>query len=153
MTGVQTCALPISLTFGGALVVTNLGGALANGDSFPLFNAANYAGVFNSLTLPALGANLFWNTNLLNVNGTLTVAAYLPPTISQAAIDGTNFVISGSGGIPGGNYYVLAATNLATPVWMAIGTNAFDASGNFSITLTNAVSAGEGAAFYRLLLQ
>jgi len=37
--------------------------------------------------------------------------------------------------------------------WAPVATNWFDASGNFSITLTNAISAGLGQSFYKLQLQ
>src|ERR1041385_1677066 len=48
-----------SLTFGGALMVTNVGGGtLAAGDSVTLFSARAYTASFSSMTLPALGAGL-----------------------------------------------------------------------------------------------
>ncbi|HEX3628381.1 MAG TPA: LamG-like jellyroll fold domain-containing protein [Verrucomicrobiae bacterium] len=70
-----------SLTYGGALIVTNLGGALASGDSFKLFNAGSYSGNFASLILPPL-SGLGWNTNGLG-NGVLTVG----PTAPQVTTD------------------------------------------------------------------
>jgi hypothetical protein len=46
------------------------------------------------------------------------------------------FVFSGSDGVPGWPYYVLASTNLALPVsqWPVVATNTFDAAGNFNFT-------------------
>jgi len=141
-----------ALTLAGNLVVTNAGGnALAAGDAFQLFAAGNYTGTFSSLTLPALATNLVWNTSLLNTSGTLSVSAYLAPVIGSAAFAGTNFIVSGSGGIPGWTYYALSATNLAAPVWTPILTNQFDASGNF--TFTDALSPSSPQMFYRLQLQ
>ena len=140
-----------NLTFGGALIVTNLGGVLTNGDNFQLFNSANMAGSFASLTLPALATNLVWNTNFLSINGTLSVAAYLPPAIGQIVIDGTNLIISGAGGIPGWNYSVLTATNLAAPVWMSVATNQFETDGTF--LLTNPISSGSPQMYFRVQLQ
>ena len=63
------------LTFGGALVVTNLSSnTLANGDTFTLFSAPSYAGNFSSVSSqPALPVGLVWNTNNLGVNGTLSI--------------------------------------------------------------------------------
>jgi len=140
-----------TLTEGGTLNVTNIGGALAAGDTFQLFSAANFVGAFNSFILPALtSTNLVWNTNLLNINGTLSVAAYVPPVIGQITISNTNLDISGSGGIPGWNYYVLTATNLTAPSWKIIATNQFDVDGNFNYT--NALPAGSPQQFYRLQL-
>jgi len=63
-----------TLSEGGVLQVSNLGPALAAGDSFPLFSAATYAGTFASVT-PGPGAGLAWDTELLRTNGTLLVHA------------------------------------------------------------------------------
>ena len=140
-----------TLTEGGTLNVTNIGGALAAGDTFQLFSAANFAGAFISFILPALtSTNLVWNTNLLNINGTLSVAAYAPPTIGDISIGDSGLNISGTGGIPGWNYYVLTATNLTAPIWKAIATNQFDVDGNFNYT--NALPTGSPQQFYRLQL-
>ena len=99
--------------------------------------------------LPALAPNLVWNTNLLNIDGTLSVAAYAPPVIGQLTVTGTNLNVTGSGGIPGWNYYVLTATNLTAPIWLPVATNQFDADGNFNFT--NAMPPGL-QRFYRLQL-
>jgi len=72
---------------GGSLIVSNLGPtALTDGDSFPIFNAATYAGAFFSTTLPPLDPGLGW-TNRLLVDGTLQVRALAPPTVSTLAAD------------------------------------------------------------------
>jgi autotransporter-associated beta strand protein len=50
-----------TLTYGGSLVLSNLGGTLARGDSFQIFGATNYTGSFASISSsPALGAGLNW---------------------------------------------------------------------------------------------
>jgi autotransporter-associated beta strand protein len=74
------------LTYGGNLLVTNLGGALAAGDNFPLFNAASSAGSFASTNLPALSPGLAWNWS----NGVLSVTQTL-------AMNPTNIMFSVSG--------------------------------------------------------
>jgi hypothetical protein len=64
---------------------------------------------------------------------------------------GTNgIVMSGSGGVANGTYYVLGSTNLALPLnlWTFIATNQFDAGGNFNFT--NAISPNTPQSFYRL---
>ncbi len=73
-----------TLTFGGSLIVTNLSGTLAAGDSFKIFDAAAYAGSFSSMTLPTVAANLMWYTGTLNTSGTITVVStnfVLPQTL------------------------------------------------------------------------
>jgi autotransporter-associated beta strand protein len=62
------------VSYGGALVVTNIGGGtLATGDTFMLFSAGGYSGNFSSITLPALNAGLQWSLSNLAVNGSITV--------------------------------------------------------------------------------
>ena len=79
------------ITYGGTLTVNNLGGTLAAGDSFKVFNAASYSGTFNLVT-PAPGPGLAWDTTGLNT-GTIKVVASAPvPTIGKITVSG------GSGG-------------------------------------------------------
>jgi hypothetical protein len=77
--------------------------------------------------------------NVLGASAGLTHAAAVsltvlaPPVIQQITVSGSNLSLSGSGGVPGATYYVLATTNLATPVsqWGIIATNSFDTNGGF----------------------
>jgi autotransporter-associated beta strand protein len=62
-----------ALSYGGALVVTNVGAPLLGGDEFTLFAAPAYAGTFTSSVLPTLNAGLNWDLSLLPVNGTIRV--------------------------------------------------------------------------------
>jgi hypothetical protein len=75
-----------------------------------------------------------------------------PPRIMACALSGTNFVLTGTNGVPGGGYVVLIATNLALPVgsWTPLATNTFDPSGNFSFT--NALDPAAAQRFYRIKL-
>ncbi len=141
-----------SLTEGGTLIVSNLGGSFANGSSFKLFYSGSYSGAFASCVLPALPGGLVWNTNALYISGSLTVVAYAPPIISAVSVDAAaNLIISGTGGIPDWPYCVLSATNLAAPQWTPVVTNRFDAAGNF--TITNAINGTAAQSFYRLQLE
>ena len=78
-----------TVTYGGSLLVTNISDpralALAAGDNFPLFNAANYAVGFTNLVLPVLPGGLSWDATNLNVNGSITVVAdgTAPMLVSQ----------------------------------------------------------------------
>ena len=67
-----------TLTYGGTLVVTNLVGTLAAGDSFKLFDAAHYAGSFAAISPATPGIGIVWDSSYLPVDGTLRVAA-VPP--------------------------------------------------------------------------
>jgi len=85
-----------TLTYGGTLVVTNIGaGVLGAGDSFKLFDAPMYASSFSSQTLPALMSGLFWDSSQLAVNGTITVVGVnTTPTNLVASASGTNLTFS-----------------------------------------------------------
>jgi hypothetical protein len=75
-----------TITYGGTLTVTNLGGTLVAGDSFKLFNAGSCSGAFASLSPATPGPGLVWNTNTLAIDGTLRIAAAVPPAINKAAV-------------------------------------------------------------------
>jgi autotransporter-associated beta strand protein len=142
-----------ALTNGGTLIVTNIGvAALANGDSFKLFNAASYSGSFASVILPSLSAGLAWNANALNTNGTLSVVVVAKPYIASAAISGNGFAFTGTGGVANANFYLLGSTNLSTPLtnWLQLLTNQFDNNGNFNFT--NPLNPNSPQSFYRLQL-
>ncbi len=77
------------------------------------------------------------------------------PGIAGLSLSGTNLVINGSNGVSGATYYVLMSTNVALPrsQWTPMATNALSASGNFSITATNAVNPNVPECFYVLQQQ
>jgi autotransporter-associated beta strand protein len=62
-----------SLTYGGTLIVTNLAGTLAAGDTFTLFSANTYNGGFANFVLPALASGLSWDVSKLTLDGALAV--------------------------------------------------------------------------------
>lgn len=143
-----------TLTEGGTLSVTNVGAAsLASGDSFKLFNAANYSGAFAAFVLPPLGLNLAWNTSTLKTNGLISVGPLTSPVIASASIVNGNLVLSGSGAPADWSYYVLTATNLSLKLtnWTSIATNQTDAGGNF--TVTNSVNPSLPQSFLILRFQ
>ena len=73
-----------TLTEGGTLIVTNIGGmAFTAGDSFKLFNASIFNGAFANVILPTLSAGLAWNTNTLSTGGTLSVVSTIVPTTTS----------------------------------------------------------------------
>jgi hypothetical protein len=62
-----------TLNYGGTLIVSNTGAALLGGEAFTLFAAPAYSGAFETSTLPALDAELNWNTGGLTMDGTIKV--------------------------------------------------------------------------------
>jgi len=127
------------INYGGALVVSNLGGTIAGGESYKLFDSgtASYPGAFATIKLPPLGPGVSWNTSQLGVSGTLSVDGRLIlPVFGGVSVSGGNFTFSGSGGTTNGTYYVLSTTNLTETLsdWARFATNTFDANGNFSFS-------------------
>jgi fibronectin-binding autotransporter adhesin len=142
-----------SISYGGVLVVNNLGGTLADGDVFKLFDApvSSYSGAFESIELPVLtGPNLFWDTTQLTVDGTVRV--FTPkPAITAYGVDGNNIYLTGNnGGNTSTHYIVLTATNVTTPanLWTPVVTNAFAFDGSFGFT--NAINPATPARFFRV---
>jgi len=143
-----------TITENGTLNVTNSDGStFAAGEHFTLFNAAAYTGGFASYVLPSLPTNLRWNTSLLNIDGSLWVLSTTSPLMTQVSVAANNLVVSGTGGTPNWNYYVLASTNVAPPMlqWTRVATNSFDSSGGF--TFTNSINPAMPRMFLKLQVQ
>ena len=85
-----------SLSCGGTITVTNLGGtALAAGDMFKIFSAGSFGGTFAVTNLPPLGSSLAWS-NRLSIDGTLAVISVVSttPTNLLWSVSGTNLTLS-----------------------------------------------------------
>jgi hypothetical protein len=140
---------------GGVLAVTNLAGTLAVNDAFPLFPAGGYVGTFSSISPATPGPGLAWDMSALPTNGTLKVIAGVTPTsptITSFSIAGANLTLSGTNGTADAGYNVIGTTNVTLPLtsWTNVTSSTFDGSGNFSLTLTNAIQPGFPHQFFRL---
>jgi hypothetical protein len=94
----------------------------------------------NSLGFPVLGSG----------PGAIEV---LPQAVLRGpSLFAGNLVLSVSNAIPGTVYRLLASTNLALPLsqWTPAASNISSTTGNFTITLTNAVRASVPSQFYIL---
>jgi hypothetical protein len=89
----------------------------------------------------------------LTVPGALSVIALTSPSITGFQLAGANLTITGSGGVSNWLYYIEATTNLAAARWTPVATNQFNAAGNFSATITNAIQSNQPQTFFRLQLQ
>jgi autotransporter-associated beta strand protein len=135
-----------SLTPGGILTVVNIGAeAFTAGDSFKLFDALAFgAGAFDTLNLPALPADLRWDTSKLYVDGTLRVEPAVPPSLAVAFSGGTltlawpgeysSYVLEGQTNEPGQGL---------VPLW-------FPVPGVVSNSISIPVDLLNGSAFYCL---
>jgi hypothetical protein len=146
---VLRCTSGGTITLGGTLVVTNVGPALQSGDTFTLFSGTLSGSILP--VLPPLWPGLSWNTSSLNSLGRISVTgAIIPPSITGASVAGGYFTLSGSGGLAGATYYVVASTNAALPLssWVPVATNTFDASGNINLSI--AINPAVPDNFYRI---
>jgi len=136
----------LSVNYGGRLVVTNLAGTLAAGDSFKLFSAGSYGGAFGSIALPPLTGNLMW-TNRLATDGALAVV--LPvnttPTNILLQIAGSQLQLSWPAGHIG--WRLEAQTNASGT---GLGTNWVSLGYDTTNLASFPIAAGNGTVFYRL---
>ena len=127
MTGVQTCALPISLTYQWWQNTTNkLVGAtnsILNLANIANPNAGNYSVVINDN-----------HGSITSAVAALTVI--VPPFISGSTIASQNFQFQFSG-TPQINYLVQMKTNLTDALWRTVATSLTDAGGFSVFTETN----------------
>lgn len=136
-----------SVSYSGTLTVSNLAGAPALNQSFPLFSAASASGNFSSLT-PQLTGGLRWRFN--PPSGVLSVVSTnLQPIFANVTLAlKTNLILSAMNGVPGSTNYLLASTNVALPRtnWTRLATNIFDAGGN--LVFTNGINPTMSRRFY-----
>jgi hypothetical protein len=78
-----------------------------------------------------------------------------PPGLTGIKISGANAVLNATNGFAGGTYYVLTSTNVNRPLnqWQPILTNVLGASGNFTLTVNNALTSQLPLQFYILRVQ
>jgi autotransporter-associated beta strand protein len=139
------------LTYGGTLVLANLSGTITMGDSFPLFSATSYSGTFSGINPATPGVGLLWNTNDLDLNGTLSVeVGNVSPQMNSVSVLGTNLVFSGSDGAANAGFSILSSTNISVPPpdWPVVGSGMFDNNGNFVVT--NKIIPGPSKTFYMI---
>jgi len=138
-------------------IVVNLLGTLPAGSTYTVLSCTDrIAGSFAPVAHSADGSVAFSVTTVSSGESTLvqlTVQAPTRPVFNDVAYSSGHLVVSGSNGIPGQSFYVLANTNLSASLanWVTVATNAFDPSGNFSISLP--VSATLRQEFFQLLTQ
>jgi hypothetical protein len=78
-----------------------------------------------------------------------------PPHLVSVQHSGANMVFNATNGFVGGTYYVLASTNLNSPLsqWLPIYTNVLGATGPFSLTASNSFASQTPRQFYILRVQ
>jgi len=100
----------------------------------------------------AFSANSFNATSGIQASLTVVQIVFAPSISQTIFLNGTDVVIAGTGGLPGGTYQILVSTNIALPIsqWTPVATNLFDGSGTFHYT--NAINADLPAQLFRIAL-
>jgi len=127
-----------SISYAGDLIVTNLGGTLAVGDVFKIFDSTTYSGTFNTFTLPTPPAGALWNLDNLTVDGTIRITG---PTLNVVN-NGTSLDFSWTG-----TYKLQAQTNALST---GLSNNWFDYPGGGSSPVNVPVDTAVPTVFFRL---
>jgi autotransporter-associated beta strand protein len=137
-----------SINPGGTLVVRIVGGTVALGEVFKLYNTPSFNGFFAVVDLPVLGGGLEWDQSTLIVNGTIkVVSSGTPPTwlvqpINITANFGSNVtMLAFASGIPEPTYTwykVGSATPVSTTSNLVLNTVKLADAGNYYAMAYNA---------------
>lgn len=124
-----------------------------------------------TMYLSDAGANALWRIPLASGTASSVISGlpatakkvrlyggplYRPaPGLTGIHLSGTNAVLNATNGFIGGTYYVLTSTNVTTPLnqWVPLLTNVLGATGNFNLTVTNAVNLSIPRRFFILQVQ
>lgn len=144
----------------GAVFAVNTGGGSFN----VLYNFSSYTAGNNTNSdgaLPEAGL-LLWGNTLYGVAAAGGAGAagtafglQILPSISNITTTGGTLMLNAINAVAGSEYVVLKSNDPVKPVaqWTALMTNTPATTGNFTITIPNAVDPQEPFAFYRLRAQ
>jgi hypothetical protein len=124
-----------SLTLNSVLNITN-GAGFGPGTNVLFTYTGSLSGTPTLGVTPAINSFSYSLNTATAGQIQLIVTQPPPPAIGNVSLSGTNVIITGTGGVTNGSYYLLASTNIALPLsqWTRLFTNSFDASGNFAMT-------------------
>ncbi|MBN2506720.1 MAG: immunoglobulin domain-containing protein [Verrucomicrobia bacterium] len=132
------------LTCGGTLQVVNTGAALQPGDTFNLFDAAEFAGSFDTVILPDLAPELAWKVGSLMTDGTLMVVekpaiTVQPASQTVAVCDPATFTVTATGTPPLTYQWFFGANPIpdATAATFTLAKVAVADAGDYSVLVSN----------------
>jgi autotransporter-associated beta strand protein len=134
-----------SISLGGTLVITNLSGSFAPGDSFNIFSAGSISGAFSKIIPSTPGPGLAWDSSALAA-GTLRVISTSNATLtaqlasSQVAVSWSAFSLG---------WQLQVQTN---PPGVGLTSNWVNVAGSALTNLLNIpINPNVGSVFYRLV--
>lgn len=135
-----------TVTYGGTLLLRNLGGVLAVNDTFKLFNASSYSGSFSSVVSQTPGQTVTWDVSQLTVSGTVRVASVVSAPATLVSVpSGNSLNLSW----PQVGWRLEVQTNSLA---VGINTNWATVPGSTSVTsMSVPVITGNPTVFYRLV--
>lgn len=137
-----------TLTYGGTLVLKNLGGLLAVNDTFNLFDATTFNGSFSSVVSQTPGQTVTWDTSNLLVDGTVRVAsAVAVPVTLGSGVSGNTLELSWP--VDQLGWRLEVQTNSLA---VGVNTNWFTVPGSTEVTSVSVpVVPGNPTVFFRLV--
>jgi hypothetical protein len=140
---------PASLGTNAIPAATLTTGAATSSDAAALSYVFLNHGASQSLWLDEVRVGTTW-AGVTPTDGTTLPPVVSVPRITEVFRSGSNIILRGTNGPPGGPYEVLSAPSLAQAVsaWPAIGSNTFDGFGAFAST--NPITLIEGQRFYSI---
>lgn len=120
-----------SVSYGGALIVKNVGSNSVVSGVFKVFTAGSSSGNFSSVVVTPSGIGSF-----NPATGAVTINPAPAPVMNPPHVSGGSLVLTGLGA-PGNSYTLLTSTNVALPValWTTNSSGAFNNQGIFSNSL------------------
>jgi hypothetical protein len=137
-----------TLTYGGTLVLRNLGGKLAANDTFKLFTAGSYSGSFTNVVSETAGQTITWDVSQLTVDGSVKVTSAVgaPVALTVTANAGTLNLAWPASQI---GWTLESQTNSLS---VGLGTNWVAVAGSTTTNqLSLPVNPTNGAVFFRLV--
>jgi fibronectin-binding autotransporter adhesin len=129
---------------------------LVAGTEYPLIQYASIltnGGAGFNLSLPhGMVAFLTNDTSISAIALKVISLPVIQPVFGSISTSGSDLVLNAAGGKPNGSVTVLTSTDVLLPLnqWTPVAAGNFDGAGNFSFTVTGALSSGVPKQFYIL---
>jgi PKD repeat protein len=124
--------------------------ALTNPPAFTWSNFTFSVAASNAGTTLQFAAET--DQNYFGLDDISVVPVFAAPVVGSVKVSGSNLLLTGNNGVAGTAWYALMSTNLNAPLnlWTQITTNVLGSTGNFTLTIPNAVNSTVSQRYYIL---